>query len=292
MRDMAKIQQLVGNITEQDLKYVECFVAESMGIFIPSVGFCKYAIRPSHTHPSYSFVIFHTKEQNFIDRDINVPDKHYLAYMIKPMVPHEEKVSDNFVRYIAIFIDKDHFENIYRKYTPETPDFNNVWNQFSVKHETIYYIKKFMTEYSERIAGYKDILEALSEIICHTLVREIIGAKTEKNFTYDNFEIESIIEYMHQYFGQKITIEDLAKKANMSKSHFIRVFKKATGLSPMDYLIDIRIEKAKKLINAGTKNISEISLLCGFSSTSHFSSTFSKHVGISPSKYYSMYSKN
>lgn len=221
-----------------------------------------------------------------------MPAEHYLAYMIRPMVPHEEKVSDNFVRYIAICIDKDYFENIYRKYIPGPLNFNDVWKQFTVKHETIYYIKKFMTEYQERIIGYKDILEALSEIICHALIRGIIGTKTEKDLTYDSFEIENIIEFMHQYFGQKITIDDLAKKANMSKSHFIRVFKKTTGLSPMDYLIDIRIEKAKKLLNAGTKNISEVSLLCGFSSTSHFSSTFSKHVGVSPSKYYGLYSKN
>jgi len=292
MRDIKKIRELVGDVTEEDLKYVECYVSKNIGIFIPSVGFCKYAITPSHTHPSYSFVIFHSKEQNFIDSNIEVPNGHYLAYMIKPDAPHEEKVSDHFVRYIAICIDKDYFENIYQKYIPEPPNFNNEWNQFFIKHEVMTYIKKFMAEYQERIIGYKDILDALSEIICHALVREIIGAKNEKSFSSDNFEIENVIEYMHQHFDNKITVEDLAKKTNMSKSHFIRVFKKVTGLSPMDYLINIRIEKAKKLLTAGNKNISEISLLCGFNSISHFSSTFSKHVGISPSKYYNMYSKN
>jgi len=289
---MGKIQQLVGNITQQDLEYVECYVSENMGIFIPSVGFCKYAITPSHTHPSYLFVIFHAKEQSFLDCNIDIPDDHYLAYMIKPGIPHEEKVSDNFVRYIALCIDKDYFENIYQKYISGTPDFSNEWVQFVINHEAMVYIKNFMTEYQERIIGYKDILESLSEIICHSLIRGIVGIKTEKNLISDNFEIGNIIEYMHQHFAQKITVEMLAKKVNMSKSHFIRIFKKVTGLSPMDYLINIRIEKAKKLLSAGSKNISEISLLCGFNSLSHFSSTFSKHVGISPSKYNSMYSRN
>ena len=192
----------------------------------------------------------------------------------------------------SVGIDKKYFENIYRKYIPGNPDYKNDWIQFVISHEVMVYIKKFITEYQERIIGYKDILEALSEIICHSLIRGIVGVKTEKNLISDNFEIENIIEYMHQHFGQKITVEELAKKTNMSKSHFIRVFKKITGLSPMDYLINIRIEKAKKLLGAGTKNISEISFLCGFNSLSHFSSTFSKIVGVSPSKYNSLYSRN
>lgn len=222
MRDIAKIQQLVGNTTEQDLKYVECYVSENMGIFIPSVGFCKYAITPSHTHPSYSFVIFHAKEQSFFDCNIDIPEGHYLAYMIKPGVPHEEKESDNFTRYIALCIDKNYFGNIYQKYVPGTPQFDNHWIQFSIKHEVMVYIKKFMTEYQERIIGYKDILKALSEIICHSLIRGITGMKTEKDLISDNFEIETIIEYMHQYFGQKITVEGLSKKANMSLSGYLK----------------------------------------------------------------------
>lgn len=52
MRDITKIQQLAGNITGQDLKYVECYVLINIGIFIPGVRFCKYTITPSHTHPS------------------------------------------------------------------------------------------------------------------------------------------------------------------------------------------------------------------------------------------------
>lgn len=281
---MIKIRRLVGDITEQNLKYVECYVAERLGIFIPSVGFCEYAITPSHTHPSYSFVLFFSKEDSFFEKNIDLPQEHYLTAVISPGVPHEERPAENFKRYMAIVIDRQYFEGIYQKYDFGIPEYKD-WKQFAVHHEIMLLIKKFMDEYINRIIGYESILEALSEIISHCLIRSILKIQTGESFASDRFEIENIIHYMQQHFAEKITIEELAKKVRMSESNFIRVFKKDTGLTPMDYLIGIRIEKAKKLLMAGTKNITEISLLCGFSSTSHFSYSFSKHTGISPSKY-------
>ena len=72
---------------------------------------------------------------------------------------------------------------------------------------------------------------------------------------------------------------------------FKRIFKKETGLSPIDYLIKVRIEKSQKMIVVGSMNITEISQSCGFSSTAHFSSSFSKVVGVSPTNYKQMYVK-
>ena len=57
-QDMESIQSLVGqDITEDNLKYVDVYVSDKLGVFIPSIGFCEYAIKPNHTHPSYSFII-------------------------------------------------------------------------------------------------------------------------------------------------------------------------------------------------------------------------------------------
>ena len=57
MEDIAKIQTLVGeSITKEDLCYVDCYVHHHMGLFIPSVGFCQYAIQEGHTHPAYMII--------------------------------------------------------------------------------------------------------------------------------------------------------------------------------------------------------------------------------------------
>ena len=58
MKDFELIKSLIGeSVTEEDLKYVDCYVHNKMGLFIPSTGACQYAIKPSHTHPCYMFVI-------------------------------------------------------------------------------------------------------------------------------------------------------------------------------------------------------------------------------------------
>jgi transcriptional regulator GlxA family with amidase domain len=102
---------------------------------------------------------------------------------------------------------------------------------------------------------------------------------------YEKFEIEKAVQYMQQNFGKKVTVRQLAAMVNMSESHFIRCFKKETELSPMEFLIKLRVEKAKKLLQANNLNITDISLQCGFSSASHFSASFAKHAGLTPSEF-------
>lgn len=290
--DMPIIQRLVGNITEEELRHVDCYVSERLGIFIPSVGFCEYAITPSHTHPSYSFVVFFTKEQSFFTDNIELPEDHYLAAVMEPEAPHEEKPSDTFRRYLAIFIPRDIFEGLYQDYSKNKPIPKLLWKQFAVGHELMIYIKNFMSEYENKSPGYKTMLDALAVLISHCFIRSLLEIDMKTDVITEKFEIEGMIQFMEQHFGQKMTITELSKQSNMSESHFMRIFKRETGLSPMDYLIRIRIEKAKKLLRIGKKNMTEVSQLCGFGSPSHFSSSFAKHTGVSPTEYQRAYTQN
>jgi len=287
-KDMINIQKLVGDITEGNLKYVDYYVTENFGIFIPSVGFCEYAIRLQHTHPAYSFVLFFSKEQNIIPVQIKVLTEHYLVTAMAPGVPHEEKETDNFTRYIAILISKEFYESIYLNYSPKSPE-KYFWDQFLVEHDIMLDLKKFMSEYESKLPGYQNVLDALAITITHQIVRSILKITSKSDFITDKFEIENIVDYLSQHFGEKLTISALAQIAKKSESHFIRIFKKETGQSPMEFLMKVRLDKAKKLLRSGTKNITEVSLQCGFSSTSHFSSSFTKHTGITPSDYQNSY---
>ncbi|MHB8124259.1 MAG: helix-turn-helix transcriptional regulator [Desulfitobacteriaceae bacterium] len=289
-KELTKIQRLVGEISEDNLRHVDYYVSEHFSIFIPSVGFCEYAIRPQHTHPAYSFILFFSKEQRIIPVNIELPTEHYLVTAISPGVPHEEEKTDFFTRYIAILISKELFEKLYTNYSSTAPE-QYIWEQFVIEHEIMIYIKKFMSEYENSIAGYENMLEAIAIMITHQLIRRLLKIDNKVDFITDKFEIEKSIECIHQCFGKKLTVAELSKLANMSESHFIRIFKKETGMAPMEFLIKTRIDKAKKLLRSRTKNITEVSLQCGFSSTSHFSSSFAKHTGVSPSEYQNDYNE-
>lgn len=283
------IQSLVGDITEENLKYVDYYISQNFGLFIPSVGFCEYAIRPQHTHPGYSFILFFSEEQSLIPVEIQVIPNNYLVAALGPHIAHEEKETDSFTRYIAILISNEFYKKSYKIYSNEVPE-RYLWKQFLINEDIMSYIKSFMSEYENKQVGYEEVLNSIATIITHKLIRNILKMETSAELYIEKFEIDKVMEYMHQNFGKKLTVANLAKIAKMSESNFIRVFKQETKLTPIEYLIKLRIDKGKKLLRGGTKAITEIALQCGFNSTSHFSSCFTKQLGSSPAEYRNLYS--
>lgn len=93
------------------------------------------------------------------------------------------------------------------------------------------------------------------------------------------------MEYMQTFYNSNITIEDICDEIHVSPFHFIRTFKQKTGLSPHQYLLSVRIQKAKELLQSGEYSVGEVAALCGFFSVPHFSNTFKSITGQSPSNY-------
>ena len=71
----------------------------------------------------------------------------------------------------------------------------------------------------------------------------------------------------------------------MSETTFNRHFKKETGITPIEYLLDVRIRKSKDMLRRNELSITEIAILCGFSSVAYFSSCFTNRVNVSPQEY-------
>jgi AraC-like DNA-binding protein len=86
-------------------------------------------------------------------------------------------------------------------------------------------------------------------------------------------------------FDQPLSLDALARTANLSKFHFARAFAAAYGETPRAYLTRRRIERAKDLLRAANLTITEICFLVGFESLGSFSSRFRNLVGMSPTEY-------
>ena len=89
------------------------------------------------------------------------------------------------------------------------------------------------------------------------------------------------MEYIHDNLHHDITLEELSAQTHLSKYHFLRVFKKNIGLTPHQYIIIERIQKAKELVLKG-KSLGEVGFDVGFSDQSHFIRNFRKIYGYSP----------
>ena len=92
-------------------------------------------------------------------------------------------------------------------------------------------------------------------------------------------------DFIDKNFTENISVEDMSKIAHMSVSGFSHYFKKVFGLSPVQYLIRLKIGASQKLLIGTDKNITEISMELGYDNVTHFNNQFKKYVGTSPQNY-------
>lgn|GEM_PF-4631736 len=93
------------------------------------------------------------------------------------------------------------------------------------------------------------------------------------------------LEFMERHIGDDVSLDDIARAACVSRSHFTRQFRVSMGASPMYYLLYMRIERAKTLLAQNDQSICSIALSLGFFDQSHFSRTFRRITGVSPSEF-------
>lgn len=95
-------------------------------------------------------------------------------------------------------------------------------------------------------------------------------------------EITRLTEYIEDNLDRSIGLAELAKVVNVSRFHFIRLFKRSTGTTPIDFVEQSRIERARVLITETDIPLAEIALMTGFADQSHFTRRFRDRVGCTP----------
>lgn len=101
-----------------------------------------------------------------------------------------------------------------------------------------------------------------------------------------NEKIRSTVAYMEiNYMNNDLTVPILANHARMSEVHFRRLFREIYLITPIQYLTQLRINRAKDLLKGGDYPISRIAEMTGYSSVYYFSQAFKKEIGISPSRF-------
>ncbi|WP_256352995.1 MULTISPECIES: helix-turn-helix domain-containing protein [unclassified Pseudomonas] len=99
------------------------------------------------------------------------------------------------------------------------------------------------------------------------------------------YKLHGAIEYMGARLDRNFSLSSLAMAAGMSDFHFSRLFRRATGWSPSQYFIQMRMRKARQLLLESTLSIVDIALEVGYGSPSHFAQVFRRHTGATPREY-------
>ena len=92
-------------------------------------------------------------------------------------------------------------------------------------------------------------------------------------------------DLVHERSAEPLTVAQLARSAGVSRYHFLRLFRDAFGATPHQYLMRVRLERARKLLAADAASVTDVCMEVGFSSLGSFSLLFAKRVGLPPTGY-------
>jgi len=133
------------------------------------------------------------------------------------------------------------------------------------------------TEVEASYQGYEIINSLMTQLMMTVLQKRDSGH-------YDEY-VEKIICYLNENYYRKITLNELAQETHLSKFHMSRLFCQKTGASPIEYLMRIRINKAKELLRQTTYSVSQISEKVGLENTSYFIRFFRRFEVMSPGEF-------
>lgn len=161
-----------------------------------------------------------------------------------------------------------------------------------IKHRdpTVHHVVEKIHQVADRddaVAGLlrDSLVETLRLLIADTYTLVAPPRAEHGRGALDGATRATIVEYLEDSLDSAITLEVLARLARMSVSNFIKAFKATFHTTPHQFLLDLRIDRAKTLLLTSAETVTEISVRVGFSTPNHFATAFKHRVGVSPRAY-------
>jgi AraC family transcriptional regulator len=141
---------------------------------------------------------------------------------------------------------------------------------------------------SARTPGKSRRVADLAQLLASYLVEKYIVAAAEKPDFHGGlpiWQLRKVEDYVREQLAEEISTETLAGLVELSPFHFSRVFKQATGMSPLQFVTRERITRAQQLIRETSRSLIEVALEVGYTSPSHFAKVFRRITGATPTEF-------
>lgn len=185
-----------------------------------------------------------------------------------------------------LFIDSSNQAN-FIKHLNESP----ILTLTKYKEEFLSCCKEIEKEQRLHQLGHTFLLKSLVMKLIILLYREMdteTAPPALDTLTFDSRDkqtiVQAIIDYMSTYYMDDISLDHISKSMYLSPIYISKIFKEETGTSPINYLIQIRLNKAKELLQTQKLPINLVAKSVGYNDAYHFSKLFKKYFGLSPSK--------
>ncbi len=147
-------------------------------------------------------------------------------------------------------------------------------------------IKKIIFIYEEKTPCYEIEITALLINIWGVFYQNTKSILKEEGNNPKSIDyIKNVVTFIRENFSSKISLEDMAKSANISKSECNHSFKRYMKETPFEYLLRYRVERSMVILLKENVSITEIALAVGFSNASYYSEVFKRYVGVTPREY-------
>ncbi len=175
-----------------------------------------------------------------------------------------------------------HFDGIVARHYFEEVTSENFVFSFGTHNICVQRLEKIYNFFNKS----NNIIEPLMSKYITDILTELVmyNALDGENVAYYGI-METLLTYISEHAEEKLTIENLAKRVNLSTYHFIRIFSRETGFTPYDYIMRVRIQRTKFYLKSTKYTIQEIAYRTGFQRESSLCAAFKKSEGITPGAY-------
>ena len=147
-------------------------------------------------------------------------------------------------------------------------------------------LRNILREMEQKNTGHEDVCQAYMEILIIRLMRNTaLTVSTDAQVASGNRQCAAVKRYIDLHFKEPLTLEQLAKESHINKYYLSHAFKQEYGISPINYMINRRIEESKYLLAETDLSLSQVAQLLGFSSLSYFSQVFRRTQSLTPMEY-------
>ena len=147
---------------------------------------------------------------------------------------------------------------------------------------------EFYLEMNNNGFGSKLYIESLANIFAVHILRNYCTfcAKTQEYLGgLSPYQKQRAIDYIQAHLGRELGLTEVSQLVGLSQYHFVRQFKKSVGITPHQYVMQQRVEMAKRMLKRQTIPLSDIAFDCGFSNQSHLGRVFKRYTGTTPKRY-------